>query len=130
MNTSKQPYKYTTSYYRKIRAWKSKANPWWLGMYVFDKNSSYESVIFWRCEERGRCKTSFHTKNWNYIKAINEQSHGQSPANSEVQKIVTRIKYRVENAVEATVQGINECITETSQAAEGSSTKGNKKKKK
>ena len=45
-------------------------------IYVFDKCSKIdETVKFWRCEQRGRCKGRIHTKNNTVIKEVNIHSH-------------------------------------------------------
>lgn len=88
-------------------------------VYVFDRYSSDKKTLFWRCEERGRCKARVHTVDGLVTKNINQHSHESSSANIEVQKVVTKIKRRAEATIESTVQVINECTADIPHGAEG-----------
>ncbi|KAB0793284.1 hypothetical protein PPYR_12904 [Photinus pyralis] len=74
-------------------------------VYVFDRMSSDGNVKFWRCQERGRCKARLHSgEDGVVLKTINQHSHEASAAKVEVQKIITRIKRRVADTIEPTIQ--------------------------
>ncbi|KAB0799136.1 hypothetical protein PPYR_07016 [Photinus pyralis] len=89
-------------------------------VYVFDRMSSDGNVKFWRCQERGRCKARLHSgEDGVVLKTINQHSHEASAAKVEVQKIITRIKRRAADTIEPTIQVMNECTLDASQAAQG-----------
>ncbi|CAH1110689.1 unnamed protein product [Psylliodes chrysocephalus] len=88
-------------------------------LYVFDGVcKSDENVKFWRCERRGRCKARIHTKNNSIIKEVNVHTHDFSAVSEEVAELVTKIKKRVEEITESTVQVINECVSNVLQACQ------------
>uniref|UniRef100_A0A6P7GQI5 Uncharacterized protein LOC114340917 n=1 Tax=Diabrotica virgifera virgifera TaxID=50390 RepID=A0A6P7GQI5_DIAVI len=73
---------------------------------------------FGRCERRGMCKARIHTKNGEIIKKVNLHSHDASAVDVEVAQIVTTIKRRAEDTMEGTIQVVNECLNNTSQASQ------------
>lgn len=88
-------------------------------LYVFDKTSVDGSSEFWRCERRGQCKARIHVNNGTVIKKINCHSHGANSAKVEADTVVTSIKQRATQTMEPTSQVINNCITNASQACQG-----------
>lgn len=89
--------------------------------YVFDKNSTKDdSLKFWRCEERGRCKARIHVKDGQVLKTVNSHTHDPSAVNIEVQRFTTKLKNRAETTVEVTNQIITECLLGLTQAGQGS----------
>ena len=90
-------------------------------LYIFDKMSKSDIAIkFWRCEQVGRCRGRIHTSDGEVVKEINTHSHISSAANIEVAAAITRVKRRAEETVEGTIQVINECMTNLSEAAQAS----------
>ncbi|XP_031342271.1 uncharacterized protein LOC116170185 [Photinus pyralis] len=66
----------------------------------------------------GRCKARLHTQNGEVIKQLNDHSHDSSSVGVEVATVITTIKRRAESTVENTVQVINQCIGNLSQAGQ------------
>uniref|UniRef100_A0A6P7FIM6 Uncharacterized protein LOC114330578 n=1 Tax=Diabrotica virgifera virgifera TaxID=50390 RepID=A0A6P7FIM6_DIAVI len=64
------------------------------------------------------CKARIHTKNGEIIKKVSLHSHDASVVDIEVAQIVTTIKRRAEDTMEGTIQVVNECLNNTSQASQ------------
>ncbi|XP_050516377.1 uncharacterized protein LOC126891239 [Diabrotica virgifera virgifera] len=89
--------------------------------YVFDKASKADNTLkFYRCEQKDRCKARIHVQNNAVIKFLNDHSHEPTPAKIEVDAAKTKIKQLSESSREPTVQVINQCIDNLSQAAQAS----------
>ncbi|XP_031338353.1 uncharacterized protein LOC116167424 [Photinus pyralis] len=88
-------------------------------IYVFDTFSkSDNSIKFWRCEKRKECKARVHTRNGEVLKKINDHCHDSSAVSVEVAQVVTKVKKRAVETIEGTIQVINECMVNTTQAAQ------------
>ncbi|KAK4879528.1 hypothetical protein RN001_007674 [Aquatica leii] len=91
-------------------------------LYVCDTVSKNdESVKFWRCEQKERCKARVHTRNKTVRKEINLRSHDSSAVIVEVAQFLTNVKKRAAETMERAIQVINECVANTTQACHGKS---------
>lgn len=87
-------------------------------LFIFDRSSSKDKEIhFWRCERKDRCKARLHTKDGEIVKALNEHTHGPSPAQVQVACFKTSIRERAAVALEPPSVIINQCLTDISQAS-------------
>ncbi|KAK4873809.1 hypothetical protein RN001_013169 [Aquatica leii] len=89
-------------------------------LYVFDTVSKNdESVKFWRCEQKERCKVRVHTRNEAGIIEINLLSHDSFSVSVEVAQVLTNVKKRAAETMGGTFQVINECVANITQACQG-----------
>ncbi len=99
-------------------------------LFVFNKISKIDSdLMFWRCEQVGRCSARLHTKLGSIVKEINIHSHNSSAMNVEAAIIATKLKLRAEETMEQPSVVINEILTNTPEATHGSLPKAHAMKK-
>ncbi|VDO82942.1 unnamed protein product [Soboliphyme baturini] len=80
--------------------------------YVFDRKSSKGTIKVWRCEKSNHNEVRIHTTSKAVIRKLNGHSHDSSTIGVEVAELVTGIKRRAEECLEATVQVINQLTDE------------------
>lgn len=88
-------------------------------IYIFDKGSADGQTEFWRCERKDTCKGRVHVREARVCKIVNGHSHDTCAAKIEADTAITSMKRRAEETVECTVQVINECSHNLSEAAQG-----------
>ena len=90
-------------------------------LYIFDKISKTDSnLMFWRCDQLGRCKVRIHTRFGNVVKFLNTHTHDSSPIKVEVERTTTKIKTRLEETIVNPSVVINEVLLNVPQAVQGS----------
>lgn len=80
--------------------------------YIFDKFSADHSRKFWRCEEKNECKARLHMNvaNDHVIKQFHEQNRGSDVVQTEVTKIVDRVRRHAGKITEIPSPLINDVL--------------------
>ena len=61
-------------------------------VYIFEKPSKRnQDLLFWRCEQVGRCSARLHTHHGAVVKEVNVHSHNPCAASVEAAKAATKI---------------------------------------
>lgn len=90
-------------------------------LFVFEKFSKVDNdLMFWRCDEMGRCKARIHTRLGMVVKEINSHTHDSSSIKVEVAKVTTKLKNRAQETMERTSVLLNEVLATTPQSVQGS----------
>ena len=60
-------------------------------LYIFDRISKTDSsLMFWKCDQLGRCKVRIHTGFGNVVKILNTHTHDSSPIQVQVERTTTQ----------------------------------------
>lgn len=77
-------------------------------IYNFDKYSVDLEHIYWRCEQKDRCKGRLHiTKDGTVVQTINAHTYDTDPAKIQARQAVSEIKSRAAETLEGTSEVIN-----------------------
>ena len=89
-------------------------------LYIFDRISKTDSsLMFWKCDQLGRCKVRIHTRLGNAVKILNTDTHDSSPIQVQVERTTTKIKTRAEETMENLSVVINEVLFNVPEAVQG-----------